>query len=228
MRIFRLGTNNDCGQDIGKYLIRLGHRKVAYLDLELSTPWSTARFEGLQEAYTSCGLKDSVRYVVPGPTAPFEMEAPPIANLALKNLPSRNSAEVLRVFHRDWRIIWESIFDEITHFNMREPLKKLLADTSITAWIAVNDDLAIKCLMFLHEQGIELPQRLSVVGFDDTPEAFFMGLTSYSFNLKGIVRKLVDTVLTSPAKLKRERPVAPVEIPGFVSERRTAGPPPVV
>ena len=66
-----------------------------------------------------------------------------------------------------------------------------------------------------------MPEQLSLVGFDDTPEALYNGLTSYSFNPKAVVRTLVDLVLASPARLRREGRVAPLEVPGFVSERRS-------
>lgn len=43
----------------------------------------------------------------------------------------------------------------------------------ITAVFAANDHLAVGILRALHERGIRVPQDMSVVGFDDVPEAEF-------------------------------------------------------
>jgi LacI family transcriptional regulator len=46
-------------------------------------------------------------------------------------------------------------------------------DSGATAVIAFNDVVALGLLGALHELGIEVPERLSVAGFDDIPFAKF-------------------------------------------------------
>jgi DNA-binding LacI/PurR family transcriptional regulator len=133
--------------------------------------------------------------------------------------------EVVRALRRVESLIHNSVKDEKRNTILRRRLAAALADTGATVWVASNDKLALSCLDVLAQRKVRVPGTLSVVGFDDVPEALFGGLTSYCFNPRGVARKLLDIVLTSPALLKREGSQEPVEVPGFISERRSCGAP---
>jgi DNA-binding LacI/PurR family transcriptional regulator len=49
----------------------------------------------------------------------------------------------------------------------------LLAIPGLTAVLVANDQMALGLLRRLHEAGKEVPRHLSVVGFDDIPEAAY-------------------------------------------------------
>jgi DNA-binding LacI/PurR family transcriptional regulator len=49
--------------------------------------------------------------------------------------------------------------------------RRLSRDPAVTAIFAANDQMALGVLRALHEAGRELPHEVSVVGFDDVPEA---------------------------------------------------------
>ena len=52
---------------------------------------------------------------------------------------------------------------------------RLADDTSVTAVFVANDQMGLGLLHALHERGVRVPQDMSVVGFDDTPEsAYFL------------------------------------------------------
>jgi DNA-binding LacI/PurR family transcriptional regulator len=51
--------------------------------------------------------------------------------------------------------------------------RELLDEPDITAVFAANDQMALGLLRVLHELGRDLPREISVVGFDDIPEAPF-------------------------------------------------------
>ena len=64
--------------------------------------------------------------------------------------------------------------------------KKLLADPhDCTAIIAANDSMALGVIRALHEAGLSVPEDVSVVGFDDIPEAAYFAppLTTVRRNL---------------------------------------------
>lgn len=50
---------------------------------------------------------------------------------------------------------------------------RLLTRPDVTAVFAANDQMALGILRFLHEEGRRVPQDISIVGFDDIPEAPF-------------------------------------------------------
>jgi LacI family transcriptional regulator len=76
--------------------------------------------------------------------------------------------------------------------------RDLLAQTRPpTAVVAGDDEIAVGVLAAAHERGIPVPEQLSVVGFDDTPQARWTTpqLTSVHQPLIGMGRMAVETVL---------------------------------
>jgi DNA-binding LacI/PurR family transcriptional regulator len=51
--------------------------------------------------------------------------------------------------------------------------RRLIRDRSVTAVFASNDQMALGVLRAMHEAGRRIPEEVSVVGFDDVPEASY-------------------------------------------------------
>ncbi len=66
-----------------------------------------------------------------------------------------------------------------------------------TGVVCGDDEIAVGVLAAAREAGVPVPERLSVVGFDDTPQAVWTtpGLTSVHQPLAGMGRMAVETVL---------------------------------
>ena len=66
-----------------------------------------------------------------------------------------------------------------------------------SAIVTGDDEIAVGVLAAARERGVPVPERLSVVGFDDTPQAGWTSppLTSVHQPLAGMGRMAVDTVL---------------------------------
>ena len=71
--------------------------------------------------------------------------------------------------------------------------QRVADDRDVTAVFAANDAMALGVLKALHEHGREVPADVSVVGFDDVPEAayFWPGLTTVNqeFSMLGRQRR---------------------------------------
>jgi LacI family transcriptional regulator len=66
-----------------------------------------------------------------------------------------------------------------------------------TALVCANDDMAAGALLSIHKLGMNIPQDISVVGFDDTPvsEVVWPPLTTVHQPLKRIGQRAVDLVI---------------------------------
>lgn len=105
--------------------------------------------------------------------------------------------------------------------------RRLSRDPAVTAVFVANDQMALGLLRALHEAGRQVPYDVSVVGFDDIPEAeyFLPSLTTIrqDFNELGSrgLRLLLHTVETG------ERPESGSLVPAELIVRSSTAPPPV-
>lgn len=116
-----------------KYLISLGHTKIAYLAGRWTTSSNLDRFEGYKKALQEAGIEIREEYVYHGE---FTMDG-----------------------------------------GYREGIRIVSASGDRpTAVFCANDAMAIGLLEACHEQGVRVPEELSVIGFDDIPLSAFRSI----------------------------------------------------
>lgn len=93
----------------------------------------------------------------------------------------------------------------------------------ITAVFSANDQMSLGLLAGLHDAGLSVPGDVSVVGFDDLPEApyFLPPLTTVRQDFAELGRRGVDLVL---GRLRGEEP-HPDPVPPSLVIRASTGPP---
>jgi DNA-binding LacI/PurR family transcriptional regulator len=103
---------------------------------------------------------------------------------------------------------------------------QLAARPEVTAIFAANDQMALGLLQALHEAGRRVPEDVSVVGFDDIPEAPYLmpPLTTVRPDFAAVGRHCLSTVLE---QLKPDAAPNPhTVVPTTLIVRRSSGPPP--
>lgn len=232
-RIFHTGHGSAPGLEVGRYLIRLGHRHIAFFgDLEHNGP-ALDRYNGINEAMAEAGL--STRCVSIGLERQITEEE--------RRKVSRTERMLTRM--KDAMERFETQLDEVgddiirpaypytlpgiraLHRGSKAVLCKprfeeALSDRRLTAWVCYSDQHATAALHFLQNSRVPVPQELSVVGFDNTSEASLNGLTSYSFNIPGVVRAIVDHILKGETRRTR---AYVQQIPGFIAVRQSTAAP---
>jgi len=96
----------------------------------------------------------------------------------------------------------------------------------LTAIFAANDHLAIGLLRALHERSRRVPEEVSIVGFDDVPEAGYLipPLTTIRPDFHAVAARALELLL---AQLTAQaRPAAPVMLAPRLIERRSVAAPP--
>ncbi|MFL6054263.1 MAG: LacI family DNA-binding transcriptional regulator [Actinoallomurus sp.] len=102
----------------------------------------------------------------------------------------------------------------------------LAADPEVTAVFAANDQNALGLLRALHEAGRRVPDDVSVIGFDDIPEAayFIPPLTTIRQDFAAVGRSSVNLLLEQIDSGRRSE--NKIVIPTELVSRSSAGRPP--
>ncbi len=97
-----------------------------------------------------------------------------------------------------------------------ELAQRILEAPGVTAVFAANDQMALGLLRRLHEAGRHTPGQISIVGFDDIPEAayFTPPLTTVRQDFAELGRRCLHVLLAQVQSRKRawERVVVPTEL----------------
>ncbi|MBD3240245.1 MAG: GntR family transcriptional regulator [Chitinivibrionales bacterium] len=223
-RVFALGTDARCGVLAGQFLLGLGHRKVAYIT---QSPSVTPRLTGLRRAFVPVGGESAVTcYRFTGIPVPARATTAPAVRLREKlDISDDFDRMVDQALRRHSERIQGMVDDEREFAHLSPLLERVLAESDASVWVAENDKTAVRCLEFLRENGVAVPGRLSLVGFDDTEEALLRGITSYNFNVAAIVQAMVDHLLHPQPYRPNRHGRAPTVIEGFVNARRTTARP---
>jgi DNA-binding LacI/PurR family transcriptional regulator len=105
---------------------------------------------------------------------------------------------------------------------------RIAEDPDVTAVFAANDAMAMGLMYALHEKGRDVPGEISVVGFDNAPEAPYVwpALTTVNQEFSLLGRRAVD--LTLRALAGDADPSTQLIRPALVVRDSTAAPRPVV
>jgi DNA-binding LacI/PurR family transcriptional regulator/DNA-binding FadR family transcriptional regulator len=227
-KVFCMATSAEPARAVGRHLLALGHTRVAYLSPVTDARWSFNRLRGLREAFDAVAGASvtpivAAKHVQLHGTRPFDGYAPRLAEL-IRRIPHGLRGKDGRVAGR----VLSGLAAEVPTVAFREhyratvmPLfEQAIAQHQVTAWVCDNDATALMALEFLAARKVDVPGRISVAGFDDEPAASQHGLTSHNFNGQGTMQAMLAHVL-QPG---RERADGPVEVPGYVVQRRSSGP----
>ena len=100
---------------------------------------------------------------------------------------------------------------------MYTPLfESLLRSSTETARVGCNDEAAVVALIWLLNKQVR-KTKISILGFDNSMQAFSTGLTSYDFNVAGSVRAMLEYIVSPRTRQGTRSKV--VCSSGFVIER---------
>ncbi len=92
--------------------------------------------------------------------------------------------------------------------------RELARTKDVSAMFVANDQMAIGVLHALAEAGLSVPRDISVVGFDDIPEAGFLipALTTIRQDFQAIGRRAIDLVMATLEGSSTNVPLLPPEL----------------
>jgi DNA-binding LacI/PurR family transcriptional regulator len=230
VKVFTI-AGESAGKTVARYLLGNAHRNIAYFSAYHAEHWSRFRLKGLVHYY-----QPSDSAPAPGPTGLSissyvyhenydAVELEPRA-LDLLNSYSDSFDKVISNL-RSARLIWLNV---LPYHNLRnEKVFRIATDLfgqallrgTATAWIAVNDVIAVLARDFLLSNEIKVPAEISVVGLDDTNLSFQHDLTGYNFAFSSMAKLVISFILNPTHRYFAGRSV--VEFEGLIIERGSSG-----
>ncbi|MBD3240026.1 MAG: GntR family transcriptional regulator [Chitinivibrionales bacterium] len=226
-RLFRVPLGRRAGEQVGRFLLGLGHRRVLYLATAPLANYSQTRLDGLREALGDTG-DGSIVQVFPVDTKrsmrASDYRTEDLAAAVAESGLDGKTREALQLLLRgETDAVPKMILRQMFVRSIEPSLERALRLEGCSVWVCENDRLALASLHFLENRNVRIPAQLSVIGFDNSTEASIHGLSSYSFNDEAYIRAMVDTLVSTPERYLRTKPERVTRFDGFVVPRRTTG-----
>jgi DNA-binding LacI/PurR family transcriptional regulator len=213
-RLFTTARGRRAGRDVGRYLLGLGHRRMAFVSASHDTLSSRNRLDGLRQVCREAGAEPVEAYVTDsGRRANRELLLRATLEERIAQVLGGGRAALPTVFTS---ALQHAVRDDVERRVVAPLLGRALERSSATAWVTHNDVLASWAVEFLTQQGVAVPAEVSVAGFDESPRALEYDLTSYDFGGRAALRAAV-TYLLRPGLMRRFAPL--YEAPGTVVTR---------
>jgi DNA-binding LacI/PurR family transcriptional regulator len=222
-------------------LLANGHRHAAFFSPYHATSWSKRRYNGLVRAYAETGLPletsseqvQSLRDPSTGVSAVlFSLDKIP-DSMKLDETTEETLRSFNAAFHRvsdtvkSAGLVWirisveQNILYEKIMRAMFPLFEKALHAGHISAWVGVNDIIAIFGLQFLAGNRRKVPESVSMIGCDDSEFAFQYGLSSYNFMFSSMSSRAMAFLLDPLNKAFAAARI--IECDGTVVQRATSG-----
>jgi len=236
LRLFPLGFSVASGELVGRLLLRLGHRRVGYLDPFPDTLWSQNRLAGLRRAYQAAGFADGVvqvRVDTPEPAPLYDQSGTILSDVAASMADALDGNDSVRASLA--RIVREKKSTELSVHLMRwqeaeslaavvaRAVDGLVSRSDITAYAAANDAVAMAAIPHIEAKGLRVPEDRSVVGFDDGYDAHLFDLTTCNFNSTAAVQAMVDFIVNPGWRPLAGARDCVVEVDAHIKERGSTG-----
>jgi len=228
---FFMAMGEQSGTDVGNFLLGQGHRDMAFFASTVKDPCYGPRYQGFRRAVEENTGYSSKTLLFQGTEESYDTIK---LSLLRKEQPYKNLYARLTFYNQT---VLDLLGETSSLFMVQDAyrpvrtlyLKKLmktqferaLENSELTAWVCCNDELAFLALDFLAENRVDVPGRISVIGFDNRIEAFAKGLTSYSFDVPQLVAAMIEHVMWSGRDEKRKTNTVR-EVPGHVVPRWTS------
>lgn len=204
-----LPDNREAGREAARLLLGYGHRRIAvFRHVPLRERWAELRLRGVRDVYgmeeaglsaRSFGGTKPGRGTMWGVTRRINELRRCFADSPLGSLPVVKE-RVDRIY--DLRGLWENAL------AMGPAFDEALGDRGITAWVCINDELALVAKAFLENRGVRVGREISLIAFDNAPASHSAGIASYDFAYERMGHMAINC-LDSPSS-------APVDEEGYI------------
>jgi len=230
--VFLVASDEHAGEDVGRFLTGVGHRRVAFFVRNRYDTWATGRLRGLCAWFATAGLPGAPEcFDAAIPEEWGEFRARAVASREYEQVMRRvadagrahggqGTADVQEVGLQLQNYIW----DDYAAAYLAPCFRRAARDRDLSAWVCANDEVGRAAMAFLRREGLTPGLDRTIMGFDDEIVSSGMGLTSYNFGVTAQAVACVHAVL-QPTSARPGGGVVVHEIPGFIVARSSSGRP---
>ena len=188
---FNISYGTDSGKLLGQNLTQRGHNQVLYISPYHGATWSKNRWLGLQSSLKNTTLLADSRF---RDTWGFQ-------NAALQRIQPHKLHQAFSFpqtqldcytespyFMARWKQHVLEYLQDLEVLQALKPLMKKAVNSSATAWVFASDHCAILALQLVSPE----QRPLTIISFDNTPEARALGIESFEFNTQGMVKAMIE------------------------------------
>jgi len=215
VRLYTVGSDYRAGQEVGRHAAYLGHRKVAYLSLFHHNWWSKERLAGLKDALRSSPHTDTHVYEYVSERGD---DTPSMSDEVLTLTDRLRRLSGITELHHS---ITEGLLRSHRTRLARGMIRWALRRRDVSLWVVDGDITALLCLAELNRRGIEPPEAISLVTFDDSFSMSARRVTAYHFDTAATAEAMISYVL-GPTRRRAPRShgiLQPVEPKGTIMAR---------
>jgi len=237
VRYFAVGPGVIPGRRVGEHLLRLGHQVVACFESRPDDSIWRDRECGVRQVYAEAGRPDAVRVFRCSRTAPLVVGPPSFRRHpkehrlfvdAFQRLMMAMTRDKSHHVEEHVTTVAETaatreIEDYLVAHAHQAPFREALTDQRVTAWVLINDAVAAIARDWLERNGVDVPGRISLVGFDASAESLALGNTTYNFNIPAVLHDILDHLLRFRPSRRIHRDASEL---GYVLPRGSSGPAP--
>jgi DNA-binding transcriptional regulator YhcF (GntR family) len=228
---FFIGHDNyEAGEKVGSYLASMGHKQIAYLDFG-NIPWNFQRFQGVEHTIKRLFNEGSKVYYFKEESedASWKADFSTYANTSRETKDRfleaysalfggyqfKHADPVKTIYPR----LANRILQDIHEKRMAPIFEKALKIKEITAWVGTGPNETIAAAEFLMEHGVDIPNEISLVGFDDNDLFIEYGITAYDL-MEGKMGYLAAHCILGDIPIKRSRK-GYIEYEGQITVRKS-------
>lgn len=189
------------GFEVGRYLIGKGHKNIAYISPFHKSPWSQNRLSGLKKAAMSYPDVQIFPFVSDQYLNDyFFLEKVQRESSLDEHCAISRISDTLHPFLKSRISSLRSEYDILMRDNLiftycDKLLQEASKNSSITAWVCANDQIAVLITDYWNDNSIPLAQRPALIGFDNSFQSFERNISSYEFNTYGEVQHMLNHLL---------------------------------
>ncbi|MFJ9208352.1 ribose operon repressor [Streptomyces sp. L-9-10] len=156
--------NRGGGQRLTEHLLTLGHRRIGYVAGPLERTTTRHRLEGHLAALAAAGLRDPAS---PDPASPGTERGEGYGESPGEGRPGHEGREGHEGHEGQEGLIVHGPYSRRAGYEATLELLRRAPD--LTAVVAANDTVALGACAAVRDQGLRIPEDVSVAGFDDLP-----------------------------------------------------------